>query len=481
MNKKVIFIIAFLFLSILPFRVNAMKLFVKLNEAEKYTFELESNTTIEDIKYRIYDKSSIPREFQILKYNSVVLEDNRILTDYNIQEGYTIDLDAQGVVVDGESLTSKNPNNSLNTAVYNVENKTLTLNKYNGGSIEYYGEDKLNIILKNSNSITLEELYSGYGISSLIGDIKFSGDGSLTISDSVGAIYSYKNVEIDNTTIVIDNALAGGIITYGKTIINGDLDIQSFVFPIMTESDVIINGGNIDLKSDTMGIFVTGNGSLYINGGSINILSGEKDAGAAILVLKNTDGQGIFIDDDVYFVQDGISIQEADVEYNSENYTGYTYGSAGANILIYEMFVESTNVANDLNIKKYSYKFTDGNNQELTVGNIESYTLIIDGNHALFDSLKIGNLNLVKNEDYEITEGSTVITFTDKGIAKLGTLPKGEYQILAKYTNGKEVKGKVTINSEIGNPKTSDNFIVYLITSVISLMAILFYTKSKNN
>ena len=130
----------------------------------------------------------------------------------------------------------------------------------------------------------------------------------------------------------------------------------------------------------------------------------------------------------------------------------------------------------------YSYEFKKGNNQKLIINNINSYTFTIDGDYSLFENVKIGNLDLIKDEDYEVTEGSTVITFTDKGIAKLNNLSKGEYEILVKYTNSKEVKGKVILNSEIENPKTGDNYTTYIITGILSLIGLIgisFYTRKK--
>lgn len=132
--------------------------------------------------------------------------------------------------------------------------------------------------------------------------------------------------------------------------------------------------------------------------------------------------------------------------------------------------------------KSYNYEFLEGNNQKFTIGNIKSYILKIDGDYSLFESLKIGNLDLIKDEDYEVTEGSTIITFTDKGIAKLNALSKGEYEILVKYSNNKEVKGKLNINSNVDNPKTGDNIVLYLILGSISLVSLAtcdFYLNHK--
>lgn len=124
----------------------------------------------------------------------------------------------------------------------------------------------------------------------------------------------------------------------------------------------------------------------------------------------------------------------------------------------------------------YTYSFIEGNNQKLTLDEIEKFNFTIDGNYYLFESLKIGDLDLIKDEDYKVTEGSTIISFTDKGLAKLNTLSKGEYEVLVKYQNGEEVKGKLTINKNEENPKTGDKIIVYLIIGSISLISIFGYS-----
>lgn len=192
----------------------------------------------------------------------------------------------------------------------------------------------------------------------------------------------------------------------------------------------------------------------------------------------------------------GTKIESKMVEQNNKlvkptdpSKENYTFGGWYVDEQLNQQFDFNTTITKDTTlyakwreVESFTYKFINGDNQELTSGDIKSYVLKIDGDYSLFKNLKIGNLDLIKNEDYEVTEGSTVITFTDKGIAKLNTLSKGEYEILVTYTNSKEVKGKVILNSEIENPKTGDNFITYLITGIISLMGVIsisFYTRRK--
>lgn len=134
----------------------------------------------------------------------------------------------------------------------------------------------------------------------------------------------------------------------------------------------------------------------------------------------------------------------------------------------------------------YSYEFKKGNNQKLIINNINSYTFTIDGDYSLFESLKIGNLNLIKDEDYTVTEGSTIITFTKKGLTKLNKLGIGIYNILVTYRNGKNVTGSLSLNkilppkTDTLNSKTVDNMnycIIAGITSIFGLIGSAFYIK----
>ena len=154
--------------------------------------------------------------------------------------------------------------------------------------------------------------------------------------------------------------------------------------------------------------------------------------------------------------------------------------SEDVNITNNEFVMPGKKVAITAVFEKYSFEFLEGNNQELTINDIKSFALKIDGDYSLFESLKVDKLDLVKDEDYKVTEGSTIITFTENGIAKLNTLSKGEYEILVTYTNNKEVKGKVILNSEIENPKTGDNYTIYLIAGIISLIGIAVYARKES-
>lgn len=122
-------------------------------------------------------------------------------------------------------------------------------------------------------------------------------------------------------------------------------------------------------------------------------------------------------------------------------------------------------------IESYSYEVKIGQNQTLNINEIKNYSITVDGDYSLFESLTIGNTLLIKDEDYTITEGSTIITFTDNGLNKLKNMKTGNYQVLVKYTNSKQATTTVTLLES--NPETGDNILSYIAIGIISLMALI--------
>ena len=69
-----------------------MIIFVETQILKKITLEVEPTDSIETIKYKIQDKEGTSPNAYNLIFKGKRLEDNRILSDYNIQEGNTINL-----------------------------------------------------------------------------------------------------------------------------------------------------------------------------------------------------------------------------------------------------------------------------------------------------------------------------------------------------------------------------------------------------
>ena len=70
--------------------MNDLQLFIKTNNNKTIIIECNYSSTIMDIKELISNKLLIPYKYYYLTYNGKILNNNKMISDYNITDDLTL-------------------------------------------------------------------------------------------------------------------------------------------------------------------------------------------------------------------------------------------------------------------------------------------------------------------------------------------------------------------------------------------------------
>ncbi len=129
--------------------------FIKNSKGINVPFYFESGDSIDNVKTKYSEKTNIPKDKIILKYNEKELEDGRTLADYNIQRYTTLNayvkFDINTSVEEGKGNITSSQNKALSG-----ENITITLNpdsEYELSKLIVNEIDKTNEVQNNELNI----------------------------------------------------------------------------------------------------------------------------------------------------------------------------------------------------------------------------------------------------------------------------------------------------------------------------------------
>jgi len=145
----------------LSFNTSGMEIFIETPNNGTITLEVDAQDTVESVKVKIQHKIGIDSNTQILHYSSTILENQRTLSDYNIQKNHSLQLtDSSTLGVDDVELNNNKlnlkPNPSNNFIKISGLTKPQNYTVYN-----ILGAKIINGVVSNKEKINIQNLKNG--------------------------------------------------------------------------------------------------------------------------------------------------------------------------------------------------------------------------------------------------------------------------------------------------------------------------------
>ena len=221
----------------------AMQIFVKDSQEETIVLDVEPNDSIVNVKQKIQDKESIPTVSQLLFFAGNLLDDNRTLLDYNIQNEATLQLALQYNFTMGLHV--------------NLQEDLLI----NGAQI-WLEED---ILVDGNLSIENSYINVNRSLDMTISEIRVNSTGSLNIFNCTISTVNDDNFSYSMYTIVSDSGsliisettidysmiwLVGGNASIENAVLDGHGIVNYGVF----SEDTILTMDNVSISNYTLGL-----------------------------------------------------------------------------------------------------------------------------------------------------------------------------------------------------------------------------------
>lgn len=429
------------------------------------------------------------------------------------------------IVVNGTRLTDEVNAMTLGegTLTYNKENKELILDNVAITSDTNYGinlvstTDEIKIVLKGNNKIIVSNTNFGIRTSN---NIVITGNGKLTIKADFPAIQG-KNITIDgaeldltttgehlaaienNYLLTIKNnakvkakGYGAALSSFGKMdVSNSELELEAtgdtsnaiYVEPTNDNGTLNITNSKIKAKSGYACIYSAGEMKLFKSNFNLESIAGGIYSDTSVSI----DNSNVYVTDGNYGVgvgQGDIIVDNSTFEINVNN-EAFKYNPIMTgldNKIIYAGHekdgtdAEIVEISDDLDLSEYQYvKITNKYNikivtdENIVLEDNKEFTAIQGENKEIVINVKDGykiKSVLVNDEEVKLNDNKLSLTNIDK-------------DMIVKITSEEIPKGPVEVDdskTEINNPKTGDNIMLYIIISIISVIGLIMVFKFKN-